>query len=171
MFYACFGVTIISLVIATIINFSTVYLLTVDYEQSKYIGMMLVGAFCLLGYYKAVSPILWFHKCSASLSKITLVVFIINFLLNYLLIPVYGIYGACFATIISILFQFTFTLLLVVKITSVHIKDDQFNEKSQLNKLFIIIQPLQYLQALELKRTECFNTLVVLGANKEESIT
>lgn len=130
MFYACFGVTIISLVIATIINFSTVYLLTVDYEQSKYIGMMLVGAFCLLGYYKAVSPILWFHKRSASLSKITLVVFLINFLLNYLLIPVYGIYGACFATIISILFQFTFTLLLVMKITSVHIKDDQFNEKT-----------------------------------------
>lgn len=130
MFYACFGVTIISLVIATIINFSTVYLLTVDYEQSKYIGMMLVGAFCLLGYYKAVSPILWFHKRSASLSKITLVVFLINLLLNYLLIPVYGIYGACFATIISILFQFTFTLLLVMKITSVHIKDDQFNEKT-----------------------------------------
>lgn len=42
--------------------------------------------------------------------------------------------------------------------------------KKQLNKLFIIIQPLQYLQALELKRTECFNTLVVLGANKESQL-
>tara|TARA_R110001592_G_scaffold79795_2_gene238365 strand:- start:11714 stop:12892 length:1179 start_codon:yes stop_codon:yes gene_type:complete len=129
MFYGCSVVTIMSVVLATIINFSIVYLLPANYEQSKYLGMMLVGAFCLLGYYKIVSPILWFHKRSSALSKITLVVFFINLLLNYSLIPLYGVYGACYATIISILLQFVFTLLLVTKIASVHIKEDEFNEK------------------------------------------
>mgnify|MGYP003642995545 CR=1 FL=1 len=42
--------------------------------------------------------------------------------------------------------------------------------KNQHNDLFIIIQPLQYLQALELKKTGYFNTLVVLGSNKKSQL-
>lgn len=130
MFYGCVVVTIMSLVLATIINFSIVYLLPANYEQSKYLGMMLVGAFGVLGYYKIVSPILWFHKRSLALSKITVVVFFINLLLNYLLIPIFDVYGACYATIMSIFFQFSFTLILVMNVSGVHIKESEFNEKS-----------------------------------------
>ena len=124
MFYGCLMITVMSVALASLINFTVVYLLPANYEQSKYLGMMLIGAFCLLGYYKVVSPILWFHKRSSVLSKITVVVFIINLLLNYTLIPLYGIYGACYATIISIFFQFAFTLILVTKIASVHIDEN-----------------------------------------------
>ncbi len=130
MLYGCSVITIMSIGLAVVINFTIVYLLPENYEQSKYLGMMLVGAFCLLGYYKVVSPILWYHKRSASLSKITLVVFFINLLLNYSLIPEYGVYGACYATITSIFFQFSFTLLLVKRIASTHINESCFNEKS-----------------------------------------
>lgn len=42
--------------------------------------------------------------------------------------------------------------------------------KSQCSDLFIVMQPLQYLQALELKNSDRFNTLILLGANEKNQL-
>lgn len=124
MFFGCLLVIAMSFGLMIVIYFSVAYLLPVHYEASKYIGVMLVSAFCFLGFYKIVSPILWHHKRSASLSKVTIAVFIINMLLNAWMIPLYGVNGACYATIISMGCQFVFTLLLVTKVSLSHIKKE-----------------------------------------------
>lgn len=123
MFYACLMVLMMSIGLAVVIYFTVEYLLPAHYESSKYLGVMLVSAFCLLGFYKVVSPILWHHKRSASLSKVTIAVFLINMLLNALMIPAFGVNGACYATIISMGCQFVFTLILVWRVSSTHLRE------------------------------------------------
>lgn len=120
MLLACFVVILFGVIISLVIYFLVDYLLPPDYTQAKYLGIMLIGGFCLLGFYKVYSPILWYHKKTGLLSKVTIVVFLMNLILNSLFIPQFGIYGACYATIISIACQFLLTQVLVISIVRNH---------------------------------------------------
>lgn len=123
MLIACIFVILIALAIATAIFFAVDFLLPEEYQNSKFIGVMLVGGFCFLGFYKVYSPIIWYHKKTGSLSNVTMIVFVINLVLNFVLIPKFGIYGACYATIISLLFQFVLTKILVLNIVKIHLRE------------------------------------------------
>lgn len=123
MFIASLFVIVTGLIVATAIFFAVDFLLPVEYEKSKLIGMMLVGGFCFLGFYKVYSPIIWYHKRTAILSKVTIVVFFINIVLNAILIPKYGVYGACYATIVSLFCQFVCTQVLVVRTVKSHLRE------------------------------------------------
>jgi O-antigen/teichoic acid export membrane protein len=126
MLIACLVVIGLGGIIALAIYISVDYILPRSYEQSKYLGMMLVSGFCLLGFYKVYSPLLWYHKRTGSLSKVTIVVFFINLVLNAVLIPEFGIYGACYATIISIGCQFIFTQVLVLATVKKHLRELEY---------------------------------------------
>jgi len=126
MLLGCLVVMGLGVVIAFAIYLSVDYILPAGYEQSKYLGMMLVGGFCLLGFYKVYSPLLWYHKRTGSLSKVTIVVFFINLALNAVFIPEFGVYGACYATIISLFFQFAFTQVLVFRIVKNHLRELEY---------------------------------------------
>ena len=126
MFLAVIVVLMLGLLIAMVIYFSVDYILPPSYQQSKYLGVMLVGGFCLLGFYKVYSPILWYHKQTHLLSKVTVVVFLINLGLNSALIPLFGVYGACYATIISVFCQFLFTQVLVVRTVNNHLRELEY---------------------------------------------
>ncbi|UOB73965.1 MULTISPECIES: oligosaccharide flippase family protein [unclassified Pseudoalteromonas] len=120
MFLACLVVILSGVIISIVIYFLVDHLLPIDYSQAKYLGIMLIGGFCLLGFYKVYTPILWYHKRTGSLSKVTVIVFLINLVLNLLLIPKYGVYGACYATIISIACQFLFSQAIVFSVVKNH---------------------------------------------------
>ena len=122
MAFASFIVITIGVALASSLYFLIDYILPGDYSESKLVAVYLVAGFCFLGFYKIYTPILWFHKKVGSLSKVTAFVFLINVFLNFVLIPKYGIYGACYATIVSVVCQFIFSLFLVLRIVRQHMK-------------------------------------------------
>jgi O-antigen/teichoic acid export membrane protein len=129
MLIACLVVMGLGGIIAFAIYISVDYLLPASYGQSKYLGMILVSGFCLLGFYKVYSPLLWYHKRTGSLSNITVVVLLINIILNFVLIPIFDIYGACLATIISLGCQFIFTQVLVLVSVKKHLRELEYAKK------------------------------------------
>jgi len=91
------------------------YLLPASYGDALIVGYILITSFCFLGFYKVVTPIIWYYKKTKVLSKITLFIFIINILLNSIMIPLYGIVGACLATFCSTFLQFIIILFFSAK--------------------------------------------------------
>ncbi|MCW9018187.1 MAG: oligosaccharide flippase family protein, partial [Kangiellaceae bacterium] len=59
---------ILSAVISVFVYLAVMYLLPVEYSHSIIVGILVVSAFCILGFYKIISPVIWFYKKSAALS-------------------------------------------------------------------------------------------------------
>lgn len=101
---------------AGVLYLSFQYIMPIEYKSSLTVSLLLVLAFCILGFYKIISPILWFHKKANLLSRVTVVIFFVNISLNLCLIPEYGVVGASVATIASTTLQFLCTLYLVYRL-------------------------------------------------------
>ncbi|AMV71862.1 lipopolysaccharide biosynthesis protein [Desulfuromonas sp. DDH964] len=83
-----------------------------SYEESKGVSIIIIISYCILGFYKIVSPILWYYNRTSTLSRITIFVFFVNMLFNYILISKYNVMGACYATLISVSIQFILTTII-----------------------------------------------------------
>jgi O-antigen/teichoic acid export membrane protein len=116
MMYALIGMTLMFFFLGVFIYMLVPYILPPEYIEARYVGLYLSTGFYFLGFYKTVSPVLWHFKKSKFISQITLTVLGVNVLLNYFLVPSFGIYGAAAATVLSMFLQFLFTALYVSKL-------------------------------------------------------
>jgi Na+-driven multidrug efflux pump len=72
--------------------------------------------FAFNGMYKMVSVYFFYLEKTKQLAYVTILVSLLNILLNYLWIPVFGFKGAAFATMTSMLIQFLVTWFWSTKI-------------------------------------------------------
>jgi O-antigen/teichoic acid export membrane protein len=92
-------------IFATLFSSEFIILLTnTEYHKALSVTpFVMISSFFTGLYYFAVTP-LFFYKKTNIIPLITFLSFILNLLLNLLLIPIYGMYGAVFSTIISHVF-------------------------------------------------------------------
>lgn len=109
---------LISAVLLIVVYFMVDLILPSSYEESKIVSALIIISYCVLGFYKIVSPVLWFYNRTAILSKVTVLVFFINLVLNYFLILHFRVVGACYATLLSVLAQFILTGFVFMKLVS-----------------------------------------------------
>ena len=110
------GLGVISIVFVFVMSIVIGILLPPEYSNSMSIVTIHVVGFFFLGLYKLLSPYIWSLRKTGRLSVITVLALIANLFLNYLLIPVFGILGAAYATMISVLVQFGLTAILCFRL-------------------------------------------------------
>jgi O-antigen/teichoic acid export membrane protein len=82
-----------------------VFLIPVSYHEAHSIIPIIIFGYFVNGlYYFAVQPIFYFNK-TIYLPFLTFASASVNIIVNMILIPLYGIYGAAYATVISFIFQ------------------------------------------------------------------
>ena len=108
-YFAFVGIAFITILYLGFIQVVGPFFLPLVYQQSIEYMVWLVWGFTMLGFYKLVVPYIWHRKKSGLLSAVTLLVFFINTILNYYLIPIHGAFGACYSIFISLTLQFMLT--------------------------------------------------------------
>jgi len=104
--------SLIALSFILIISF--VYQIFIDerYQSGINLARLLAIGFMFQGYYFMVTNYIFYMKKSSLLSMVTIGAALVLMILNYILIPLYGIYGSAYAMIIgwSLLFLFTWKI-------------------------------------------------------------
>jgi O-antigen/teichoic acid export membrane protein len=90
-------------------------MINVKFEEALVLIPILALGFTFEGLRKVLeAPLVFKHKVK-SLAAITLLAGVINIILNYFLIKLYGINGAAYSTLISFLVLYIISFILVVK--------------------------------------------------------
>lgn len=104
--------SLIALCFILIISF--VYQIFIDerYHSGINLARLLAVGFMFQGFYFMVTNYIFYMKESSLLSMVTISAAVVLMVLNYILIPLYGIYGSAYAMIIgwSLLFLFTWKI-------------------------------------------------------------
>ena len=103
--------TIVAVIYTCLVIVVSPWLYSADYSGAEKISIWLAWGFFMLGLYKLVVPYLWYTMKGAWLSYITGFVFLFNVTANLILIPRFGVLGACYALFSSFTLQFVVTAI------------------------------------------------------------
>lgn len=117
--YKIMGIMAIITVIF-IVTISVIYQIFIDerYYDGINISRLLAVGFMFQGFYFMVTNYIFYMKKSNLLSMITISSAIFIMLLNYILIPIYGVYGSTYAMVIGYFIWFSLTFYFSTKIYS-----------------------------------------------------
>ncbi|MFW2608277.1 lipopolysaccharide biosynthesis protein [Aliarcobacter butzleri] len=115
--YKIMGIMAI-IAVVFIVTISVIYQIFIDerYYDGINISRLLAVGFMFQGFYFMVTNYIFYMKKSSLLSMITINAAILNIILNYYLISIFGIYGATYTMIICWLFFFVITWIVSNKI-------------------------------------------------------
>ncbi|MCG3717788.1 oligosaccharide flippase family protein [Aliarcobacter butzleri] len=115
--YKIMGIMAI-ITVVFIVTISVIYQIFIDerYYDGINISRLLAVGFMFQGFYFMVTNYIFYMKKSSLLSMITINAAILNIILNYYLISIFGIYGATYTMIICWLFFFVITWIVSNKI-------------------------------------------------------
>jgi len=106
-----FGLVIIVAIIASLSPLIVSVFLNENYTQSATVMPFILASFMMGGFYKIPSLILGFHKIVWFYPFLSFFAFGINALLNWWLIPIYGVVGAAFASFVGL---FLYSLIMQI---------------------------------------------------------
>lgn len=108
------GLVIITVIIASMSHVIVSIFSNENYTQSATVMPFILAGFMMGGFYKIPSLILGFHKIVWFYPFLAFFAFGINALLNWWLIPIYGVIGAAFASFVG-LFLYSLIMQVMVK--------------------------------------------------------
>jgi|GEM_PF-1344585 len=107
------GVIFISFLFYFILPYLYPLIINGRYEYNNNIAAILITAFCLQGLYFVVVNFLYFYEKTLSVGKVSLINGVFHVFLAFLLIPRFGMEGAAWLALLSLL-QFTLSICFVV---------------------------------------------------------
>ena len=115
-YYIMFSFLVAGSIFCLIFPIIAKLVLVKDYVDYLYIGYPIIFGFVLQGCYFVVAPYIFYVEKTSYLAYSGIFVAIINILLNYFLIPRYGIVGSSYSTLVSWLILFILTISISSKI-------------------------------------------------------
>ena len=133
--YKYYFVLVVFTVVISILSPLIVNILSNEtYSESASVIPFIMAGFMIGGFYKIPILVLSFHKKVWIYPFIALFTFIVNVILNYLLIPIYGLVGAAFASFIGI-----FLYSMFLQLSSNRYMSSKYNYSVYLLYFFIIL--------------------------------
>lgn len=115
VFISSVSILILSLLSSLIIkNFTNVL-----YHDASYIFPLLCWYLIFYGFFNIISSTLWKEKKTFYTTIVMLISLILNIFLNYFFVPIYGVYGAAFSTIVCFIIMLILTFIFVKKINNI----------------------------------------------------
>lgn len=101
-----------------IVTISVIYQIFIDerYYDGINISRLLAIGFMFQGFYFMVTNYIFYMKRSSLLSMITISSAIVIMSLNYILIPIYGVYGSTYTMVIGYFIWFSLTFYFSSKV-------------------------------------------------------
>lgn len=114
-FITCIIIIILSLLSEFIITNLSNYL----YHEAKYIFPLLCWYLIFYGFFNIISSSMWIEKKTYYTTIVMFLTLILNLLLNFYFVPIYGVYGAAFSTIGSYSILLVVTIIIVRNIKNI----------------------------------------------------
>ncbi len=115
--------TMITCVIIIILSFLSEVLITsltnYLYHEAKYIFPLLCWYLIFYGFFNIISSSMWIEKKTHHTSIVLILTLVLNLILNFYFVPMYGVYGAAFSTIASYIALLFITSIIVKKINNI----------------------------------------------------